>query len=62
MLRHLALPIVAAELTHPDTVAIDVTGEPLPDWVVGVDPDPPDAVERAAPADWDCVEGDAPDG
>ncbi|MCU0693558.1 MAG: hypothetical protein MUF54_19385 [Polyangiaceae bacterium] len=27
-----------AELTHPDTVATNVTGAPLPDWAVGVDP------------------------
>ena len=62
ILRHLALPLAAAELTHPDTVAVDVTGEPLPDWVVGVDPDPPDAIERAPPGDWDCVDPPAPDG
>lgn len=53
---------VPAELAHPDTVAIDVTGEPLPDWVVGVDPLPPDAVERAPPCDWDCIDAPAPDG
>jgi hypothetical protein len=56
ILRHLALPRVPAELTHPDTVGIDVTGEPVPDWVVGVDPDPPEPVERAPPGDWDCVD------
>ena len=43
ILRHLALPPVPAVLTHPETVAFDVTGEPMPDWVVGVEPDPPDA-------------------
>ncbi len=62
ILRHLALPLAPAELTHPDTVAIDVTGEPLPDWVVGVHPDPPDAIERAPPGEWDCVDPPAPDG
>jgi len=62
ILRHLALPPVPAEPTHPDTVGIDVTGEPLPDWVVGVDPEPPDPVERAPPRDWDCVDPPAPDG
>ena len=52
ILQHVSTPAVPAELTHPDAVAIDVTGEPLPDWVVGVDPLPPDAVERAPPRDW----------
>ena len=62
ILRHLALPFVAAELTHPDTVALDVTGEPMPDWVTGVDPDPPVPVERAPPGGWDGVDAPAPDG
>jgi hypothetical protein len=56
------MPAVPAGLAHPDTVAIDVTGEPLPDWGVGVDPLPPDAVERAPPNDWDCIDAPAPDG
>jgi hypothetical protein len=30
-------------------------------WGTGVDPEPPDAAERAPPADWDCVEPPAPD-
>ena len=50
------------QLTHPDTVAIDVTGEPLPDWAVGVDPQAPDPVERAPPSGWDGVDPPAPDG
>ncbi len=62
ILRHLALPFAPVELTHPDTVAIDVTGEPLPGRVVGVDPDPPGAIERAPPGDWDGVDPPAPDG
>ncbi len=62
ILQHLSMPAVPAGLAHPDTVAIDVTGEPLPDWVVGVDPLPPDAVERAPPNDWDCIDAPAPDG
>jgi len=37
------------EHSPPDTAALDVTGEPLPDWLVGVDPVPPDPVERAPP-------------
>ncbi len=62
ILPHLALPFPPAQPTHPDTVAVDVTGELHPDWVVGVDPDPPDAVERVPPGDWDCVDPPAPDG
>ena len=62
ILRHLALPFAPAELTHPDTVAIDVTGESMPGWVIGVDPNPPEAIERAPPSDWDGVDPAAPDG
>jgi len=62
ILRHLALPLVPTTLGHPDTVAVDVTGEAMPCWVVGVDPQAPDAIERAPPTDWDGVDPPAPDG
>jgi len=36
-------------------------GEPMPGWVVGVDPDPPEPVERAPPSRRDCVDCPAAD-
>ena len=36
----------------------DVTGEPVPSWAVGVDPEPQ---ERGPPADHDGVDPPAPD-
>jgi len=60
ILRHLALPLTPTQLGHADTVAFDVTGELMPSWVEGVDPEPePDA--RAPPGDWDGVDPPAPD-
>ncbi len=60
ILQHLALPLTPTQLGHADTVAFDVTGELMPSWVQGVDPEPdPDA--RAPPGDWDGVDPPAPD-
>ena len=57
---HLALPLGPVQLAHPDTLAYDITGEPMPAWAVGVDPEPePDA--RAPPNDWDGIDPPAPD-
>jgi hypothetical protein len=61
ILRHLALPFGATESGHLDAIAYDVTGEPMPGWVTDVDPEPPDAVERAPPSDWDCEDAAARD-
>jgi hypothetical protein len=36
----------------------DVTGEPMPRWVVGVDPEPE---ERGPPLDWDGLDPPAAD-
>ena len=38
----------------------DVTGEPIPSWAVGVDPDP-EAEERGPPSDWDGIDPPAAD-
>jgi hypothetical protein len=60
ILQHLALPLGPVQLAHPDTLAYDITGEPMPAWAVGVDPEPePDA--RAPPNDWDGIDPPAPD-
>jgi hypothetical protein len=61
ILQHLALPLSPVPLGHADTVAYDVTGQPVPPWAVGVDPEPPDPEARAPPSDWDCVDPPAPD-
>jgi len=42
-------------------VAVDVTGEPMPCWAVGVDPQALDAIERAPPTDWYGVDPPAPE-
>ena len=60
ILSHLSLPLSPVELGHPDTVAYDITGEPMPGWAVGVDP-VPDYDSRAAPSEWDGVDVPAPD-
>jgi len=60
ILQHLALPLSPTQLGHADTVAFDVTGNLLPNWIQGVDPKPePDA--RAPPNDWDGVDPPAPE-
>ena len=60
ILQHLALPLSPTQLGHADTVAFDVTGNLLPNWIQGVDPEPePDA--RAPPNDWDGVDPPAPE-
>jgi hypothetical protein len=58
ILSHLSLPLRPEPLGPADTVAYDVTGEPMLDWVVGVDPEP-DA--RAPPSEWDGVDPPAPE-
>ena len=61
ILSHLALPLRPAQLGDADAVAYDVTGEPMPDWVAGLDPAPPEAEARAPPSDWDCIDTPAPE-
>ena len=59
-LQHLALPLTPTQLGHADTVVFDVTGELMPSWVEGVDPEP-EADARAPPTDWDGIDPPAPD-
>jgi len=59
-LQHLSLPLRREKLGDADAVAYELTGEPIPDWVVGLDPQPePDA--RAPPDDWDPIDAPAPE-
>ena len=61
ILAHLSLPVSAAAIGPGTTMAWDVTGEPMPDWVVGMDPEPPLADERSPPAAWDGVDPPGPE-
>jgi len=58
ILSHLSLPLRAEPLGHADTVAYDITGEPMLDWVVGVDPM---EEARGPPSDWDGVDAPSPE-
>ena len=61
ILSHLRLPSAPAPLGPAGSLAYDVTGEPMGDWVVGVDPSPPDQGARAPPCDWDGIDPPATD-
>lgn len=47
ILHSISLPL--QPLDDVGTLGCDVTGEPIADWVVGVDPEPPDAEQRGPP-------------
>ena len=57
ILSHLSLPLRAERLGPADTVAYDITGEPMLDGVVGVDP----MEARGPPSEWDGVDPPAPE-
>ena len=59
ILSHVKVPRcpVNTEQT-PALYYYDVTGEPVPRWAVGVDPDPD---ERGPPVDYDVVDPPAPE-
>ena len=59
ILAHLDLPVCPETLSDGHSIGFDVTGEPMPDWVVGADPEP-DACQRGPPQDWDSVDPPAP--
>ena len=58
ILSHLSLPLRPEPLGPADTVAYDITGEPMLDWVQGVDPE---LDARAPPNEWDGVDPPAPE-
>ena len=60
ILSHLSLPLAAVDLVLSETVAYDVTVEPMPDWVVGMDTDL-DFDARAPPDEWYAVDPPFPD-
>jgi len=59
ILSHLNLPLSPQLLADQCTVVYDVTGEPMPDWVLGADPEPPEQDARGPP-DGGCEGIDPP--
>jgi hypothetical protein len=60
ILSHLNVPRYALMADEPSVAYYDMTGEPVPSWVLGLDPDP-DADARAPPASYDGIDPPAPD-
>ena len=52
ILAHLSLPVCPELLADECTVVYDVTGQSMPGWVVGADPEPPDQEARGPPDGW----------
>jgi len=60
ILSHLSLPLADVDLVATDTMGHDVTGETIPDWVVGMDTEL-DFDARSPPDEWYAVDPPAPD-
>ena len=58
ILTHVKVPREPVEGDEPAALYFDVTGESVPAWAVGVDPDPD---ERGPPTDWEFVDPPAPE-
>ena len=58
ILTHVKVPREPVQSDDAPARHFDVTGEPVPDWAVGVDPDPG---ERGPPVDYDAVDPPAPE-
>ncbi len=52
IVTHVKVPREPVLSDEPSALYFDVTGEPVPSWVLGVDPDPD---ERGPPTDWNLV-------
>jgi len=65
ILAHAGLPVEPDVLADGFTLAFDVTGEPIPDWTVGTDPEGPETephgYERGPPCAFDGVDPPCPD-
>jgi hypothetical protein len=62
ILAHVRLPLTPEPLSEGWSVGFDVTGEPVPRWVVGTDPEPhergpPDGCAAFAAAARRCARG-----
>lgn len=62
ILSHLSLPLQPAPIGPGGSIAYDVSGEPLGDWIVGVNPEPPSEDARGPPSEWDGIDAPGPDG
>jgi hypothetical protein len=60
ILSSMRLPVDPAPVGPGGSMAYDVRGEPMDDWVVGLDPEPPDEDARGPPSEWDGVDPPAP--
>ena len=58
ILTHVKVPREPVQNHDAPALYYDVTGQPVPSWAVGVDPDPG---ERGPPQDYDVVDPPAPD-
>ena len=58
ILTHVKVPREPVEADEPAALYYDVTGEPVPPWALGVDPEPD---ERGPPTDWEFVDPPAPE-
>ena len=65
ILAHVGLPVEPDVLVDGCTLAFDVTGEPIPPWAVGTDPQGPESephgYERGPPCAFDGVDPPCPD-
>ena len=62
ILAHVGLPVEPDVLADGVTLAFDVTGEPIPDWAVGTDPESDlHGHERGPPCAFDGVDPPCPD-
>ena len=60
ILSHLNVPRYALTADEPSVAYYDMTAEPVPSWVLGVDPDP-EADARAPPVSYDGIDPPSPD-
>ena len=58
ILSHVKVPREPVATEEAVALYYDVTGESVPPWALGVDPDPD---ERGPPTDWDLVDPAAPE-
>ena len=61
ILDHVRLPNDPEPVGDGVTLAYDVTGEPIGDWVVGTDPEPQGYERGPPPSSFDGVDPPCPD-
>ena len=58
ILEHVRLPLSAQLTADGYSVRYEVPGESIPQWAIGVDPEPD---ERGPPASWEGIDPPSPD-